>query len=82
MKLTKKEQRITGEFGYLYQEMYKQMKEILETKSVDELQEIIKAFSKLTTTNCGWTSYKMKDDVLHNAGCVLTRKTANKELTP
>jgi hypothetical protein len=71
IKLTKCESAIVHEFGDIYAEMHAKIRDMLESKTTEELHKIIDTFSKLNTTNCAWTAYEIRNTVMLDAKDIL-----------
>jgi hypothetical protein len=67
-------------FGDLLQTMYEQSREILLSKTDNELNQIITDTEHLTETNCWWASYHMIEVVAYEAKIILRNRQAG-ELT-
>ena len=67
-------------FGKIYYEMHAAMMRLLDHESDEGLGEIIKAAESLSTTNCGWGTYAMRDELVRESKFLLrTRAEAQAE---
>ena len=78
-KLTAREKEVLKEYDELFTEMYCKVRESLESKTVNELQEIRSCFEKVGETNCAWTTYAVKDIVLLDLQWILEEKKMESE---
>ena len=72
-KLTMREKEVLDEYDKMYTEMYCKVRESLESKTVNELQEIRSCFEKVGETNCAWTTYAVKGLVLAELNWLLKK---------
>jgi hypothetical protein len=81
----KKSQKLRNErlkpFGDLLYNMYEKTREILLAKTDDELKQIIVDVNELTTTNCGWTTYHIREVVAYEAKIILQNRSNGLEVT-
>jgi len=79
-KLTTREKEVLKEYDELFIEMYSKILESLESKTVNELQEIRSCFEKVGETNCAWTTYAVKGIVLPDLQWILKEKKMESEV--
>lgn len=66
-------------YGDMFADLVIDIKTDLESKSDEELINVIFETKKLTMTNCAWSTYRMKDTVKEEAEDILRLRELNKQ---